>query len=49
MQTISLLEKQIERAEELSGADRVHHFLRAIEEHIVDKLDARIQLQSNRS
>jgi hypothetical protein len=49
VQTICLLDKQIERAEELSGADRAHHFLRAIEAHVVDKLDAGLQLQGNQS
>ena len=48
-QTIGLLDKQIERAEELLGADRVHHFLRAIEAHVADKLDASLQLQGNQS
>ena len=49
VQTIWLLDKQIERAEELLGADRVHHFLRAIEAHVADKLDASLQLQGNQS
>jgi hypothetical protein len=49
MQTISLLDKQIERAEKLSGADRVHHFLRAIEAHVADKLRVSVQLQGNQS
>ena len=49
VQTISLLDKQIDCAEELLGADRAHNFLRAIEAHVVDKLDARLQLQSNQS
>jgi hypothetical protein len=47
VQTIWLLDKQIERAEELSGADQAHDFLRAIEAHVVDKLDGRLKLQSN--
>jgi hypothetical protein len=37
-ETIGLLDKHIERAEELLGADRAHLFLRAIEEHVADKL-----------
>ena len=37
-QTIWLLDKQIERAEELLGDDPAHHFMRAIETHIVDKI-----------
>jgi hypothetical protein len=41
--------KQIERAEEMLGAHRAHHFLGAIEEHVVDKLDARLQLQGDQS
>ena len=49
VQTISLLDKQIDCAEELLGADRVHHFLRAIEAHVADKLDASLQLQGNQS
>ena len=48
-QTIWLLDKQIERAEELLGVNRVRHFVRAIDSHIVDKLDARLQLQGNQS
>jgi hypothetical protein len=48
-QTICLLDKQIERAKELAGADPAHYFLRAIEAHIVDKLDARLKLQGNQS
>jgi hypothetical protein len=39
VQTIWHLDKQIECAEELLGADRAHYFLRAIEAHVVDKLD----------
>jgi hypothetical protein len=42
-ETIGLLDQQIERAEELLGADRAHLFLRAIKEHVADKL----QLQGN--
>ena len=49
VQTISLLDKQIERAEQLLGADRTHHFLRAIDAHVVDKLDSSSQLQGNQS
>jgi hypothetical protein len=48
-QTIWLLDKQIESAEELLGADRAHLFLRAIEAHVVDKLDGRLQLLGNQS
>ena len=48
VQTIWHLDKQIERAEELLGADRAHHFLRAIEEHVADKLEGRLRLQGNR-
>jgi hypothetical protein len=48
-QTIWLLDKQIARAEELVGADGAHHFLRAIEAHVADKLDGRLQLQGNQS
>jgi hypothetical protein len=47
VQTIWHLDKQIERAEVLSGANRAHHFLRAIEAHVVDKLDASLQLQGD--
>jgi hypothetical protein len=47
--TIWLLDKQIEHAEELLGADRAHHFLRAIEEHVADKLEGRWQLRGNQS
>ena len=47
-QTIWLLDKQIERAEELLGADRARLFLRAIDAHVADKLDASLQLQGNR-
>jgi hypothetical protein len=49
VQTIWHLDKQIECAEELSGADQGHHFLRAIKAHVVDKLDGRLQLQGNQS
>jgi hypothetical protein len=49
VQTICLLDKQIERAEELSGADRAHHFPRAIEAHVVDKLNGRLQLHGKQS
>ena len=48
-QTIWLLDKQIERAEELLGADRAHLFLRAIDAHVVDKLDGRLELQGRQS
>ena len=44
VQTISLIDNQIDRAEELLGADQAHQFLRAIEAHVIDKLDARLQL-----
>ena len=49
VQTIWHLDKQIERVEELLGADRAHHFLRAIEAHVVDKLGRRSQLRGNHS
>jgi hypothetical protein len=39
-QTVWLLDKQIESAEELLGADRAHLFLRAIGAHVADKLQA---------
>jgi hypothetical protein len=42
-QTIAFLEKQIENAERLIGADRADIFLRAIEAHIADKLSAELQ------
>jgi hypothetical protein len=42
-ETIGLLDQQIERAEELLGADRAHLVLRAIKEYVADKL----QLQGN--
>jgi len=48
-QTIWHLDKQIERAEELLGADRAHLFLRAIDAHVVDKLDGRLELQGRQS
>jgi hypothetical protein len=48
-QTIWQLDKQIERAEELLGADRAHLFLRAIDAHVADKLGASLQLQGNQS
>jgi hypothetical protein len=48
-QTILQLDKQIERAEELLGADRADLFLRAIEAHVADKVRAMSQLQSNQS
>jgi hypothetical protein len=48
-QTIWLLDKQIERAEELLGARGAHHFLRAIDAHVADKLDVSLQLQRNQS
>jgi hypothetical protein len=44
-QTIWHLDKQIERAEELLGADRAHLFLRAIDAHVVDKLDGGLRLR----
>jgi hypothetical protein len=46
-QTIWLLDKQIERAEELLGADQAHLFLYAIDALVVDKLHASLQLQRN--
>jgi hypothetical protein len=48
-QTIWHLDKQIERAGELLGADRAQHFLRAIDAHVADKLHASLQLQRNQS
>jgi hypothetical protein len=48
-QTIWHLDKQIEGAEELLGADQAHFFLRAIEAHVADKLDLSVQLQGNQS
>jgi hypothetical protein len=35
-ETISLIDKQIERAEKLLGTDRAHLFLRAIKAHVAD-------------
>jgi hypothetical protein len=49
MQTIWHLDEQIERAEELLGAERAQHFLRAISAHVGDKLDASLQLQGRQS
>ena len=49
VQTIWHLDEQIERAQELLGANRAYHFLRAIEAHVVDKLDGRLQLQGRQS
>jgi hypothetical protein len=43
--TISLIDKQIERAEELLGTDQVHFFLRAIEAHVAGELGASSQSQ----
>jgi hypothetical protein len=48
-QTIEFLDRQIERAEELLGADRAHLFLRAIDAHVADKLGASLQSQGNQS
>jgi hypothetical protein len=48
-ETIWLLDKQIELAAELLGADRARLFLRAIEEHVADKLEGRWQLRGNQS
>jgi hypothetical protein len=48
-QTIGLLDKQIERAEQLLGADRAHLFLRAIHAHVADKLEASLQWPGNQS
>jgi hypothetical protein len=48
-QTIWQLDQQIERAEELLGADRAHLFLRAIDAHVTDRLGASSQLLGNRS
>jgi hypothetical protein len=36
VETIGHLDKQIERAEELLGADRAHHFLRAMEAQLIN-------------
>jgi hypothetical protein len=47
--TIGFLDKQIERAEELLGADQAHLFLRVIDAHVVDKLDASLRSQGNQS
>jgi hypothetical protein len=44
--TIGFLDKQIERAGKLPGADTRRHFLRAIEAHIANELDARLQLRA---
>jgi hypothetical protein len=49
VQTIGFLDKQIERAEELLGADQAHIFLRVIDAHVVDKLDASLRSQGNQS
>jgi hypothetical protein len=49
VQTIGFLDKQIERAEELLGADQAHLFLRVIDAHVVDKLDASLRSQGNQS
>jgi hypothetical protein len=46
--TIGFLDKQIERAGELPGADTRCHFLRAIEAHIATELDS-LQLQGGQS
>jgi hypothetical protein len=43
--TIGFLDKQIERTEELLGADQAHLFLRMIDVHIADKLGASLQSQ----
>ena len=48
-QTIWHLDKQIERAEELLGPHGARLFLRAIDAHVVDKLDGRLQLQGRQS
>jgi hypothetical protein len=48
-ETILLLDKQIERAEELLGADRARLFLRAIDTHVADKLGASLQAQGEQS
>ena len=48
-QTIWLLDKKIERAEELLGGNGAHRFLRAIEAHVADKLHASSQLQRRQS
>ena len=36
VQTIWLLDQQIEHADELLGADRAHHFLRAMEAQLIN-------------
>lgn len=46
VQTISLLDKHIERAEKLLGPDKAHLFLRAIDSHIADKLGASVPTQT---
>jgi hypothetical protein len=48
-ETIWHLDKQIERAKELLGADRARLFLRAIEAHVADQLHASLRLQGNHS
>jgi hypothetical protein len=49
VQTIWFLDRQIERAGKLPGADPTCHFLRAIEAHVETELDARLQLQGDQS
>jgi hypothetical protein len=46
--TIGFLDKQIERAGKLPGADTRRHFLRAIEAHVATELDS-LQLQGGQS
>jgi hypothetical protein len=48
-ETIGLLDKQIERAEGLLGANRAHLFLRAIDSHLADKLSASCRMQRQQS
>jgi hypothetical protein len=48
-QTSRELDKQIKRAGELLGADRVHLFLRAIGAHIETELDTRLKLPPGQS
>jgi hypothetical protein len=49
VQTIWLLDKQIECARQLPGADPGRHFLRAVEAHIETELDNHAQLQDGLS
>jgi hypothetical protein len=49
VQTICFIEGQVERAEELLGANRAHLFLRAIDMLVADKLHASLQLHGDQS